>query len=95
MVPALALLFRGAMSGRMGIIVLSAIVAHIAWHWMIDRGEIFWQTPWPQLTESGLMILARWTLALALAVAAANFFSNWVDRKRPRLAAPHAIQAKK
>ena len=94
-VPALALLFRGAMSGRMGIIVLSAIVAHIAWHWMIDRGEIFWQTPWPQLTESGLMILARWTLALALAVAAANFFSNWVDRKRPRLAAPHAIQAKK
>jgi hypothetical protein len=32
-VPALALLFRGAMSGRMGIIVLSALIAHTAWHW--------------------------------------------------------------
>ncbi|MEI9984425.1 MAG: HupE/UreJ family protein [Aliidongia sp.] len=42
-IPALALLFRGAMSGRMGIIVLSALVAHTAWHWMIERGEVFWQ----------------------------------------------------
>src|SRR6266436_7447215 len=33
-VPALALLFRGRMSGRMGIIVLSAIVANVAWQWM-------------------------------------------------------------
>ena len=39
-VPALALLFRGAMSGRMGIIVVSAIVAHTAWHWMLDRADI-------------------------------------------------------
>ena len=37
-VPALALLFRGAMSGRMGIIVVSAIVANIAWQWMVQRG---------------------------------------------------------
>ena len=35
-VLALALLFRGAMSGRMGIIVVSAIIAHIAWHWGRD-----------------------------------------------------------
>jgi hypothetical protein len=90
-VPVLSLLFRGAMSGRMGIIVLSAIVAHIAWHWMIDHGEIFWQTPWPQLTEPGLMVLARWILALGLAVAAANFLSKWADRKRPQLVTPSTL----
>ena len=90
-VPALALLFRGAMSGRMGIIVLSAIIANVAWQWMIERGEIFWRTPWPQLTGPGLMVLARWILALGLAVAAANFLSKRVDRKRPRLVAPGTI----
>jgi HupE / UreJ protein len=82
-VPAQALLFRGAMSGRMGIIVLSAIVAHIAWHWMIDRGQVLWDTPWPLPTLGGLMILARWIMALVLAVGAARLLTKWLDRKWP------------
>jgi hypothetical protein len=84
-VPALALLFRGAMAGRMGVIVLSAIVAHIAWHWMIERGEIFWQTPWPQPTAAGLAVLARWVLALGIAIAGAVWLSKWIDRRHPGL----------
>jgi hypothetical protein len=28
----------------MGIIVLSAIVANIAWQWLVQRGEVLWQT---------------------------------------------------
>ena len=82
-VPALALLFRGAMSGRMGIIVVSALVVHTAWHWMLDRADVFWQTPWPPLTVPGLMILARWILAVGLAVGAAKLFANWIERKWP------------
>ena len=77
-VPALALLFCGAMAGRMGIIVLSAIVANVAWQWMMERGTIFWRTPWPQPTPAGLMELARWVLALGVAVAAASYLSKWV-----------------
>jgi hypothetical protein len=92
-VPALALLFRGAMSGRMGIIVLSAIVANVAWQWMIERGQAFWQTPWPPLTVPGLMILARWVLALALAVVAANLLSKWLDRRHPALIEPQTAAA--
>jgi len=84
-VPALALLFRGAMAGRMGIIVLSAIVAHTAWHWMIDRGEVFWRTPWPHPTAAGLVELARWVLALGVAVVAATYLSKWLDRRHPSL----------
>jgi hypothetical protein len=93
-VPALALLFRGAMAGRMGIIVLSAIVAHIAWHWMMERGEVFWQTPWPQPTAAGVMELARWVLALGLAVAAAVFLSKWLSRAHPALVEPDAVSAR-
>jgi HupE / UreJ protein len=84
-VPALALLFRGAMAGRIGIIVLSAIIAHTAWHWMIDRGGILWQTPWPQVSGPGLMVLARWVLALGFVVGAAAFLSKWLDRRHPAL----------
>ena len=90
-VPALALLFRGAMSGRMGIMVLSAIVANVAWQWMTERGKIFWQTPWPQVTGPGLMVLARWVLALALAIGAATFLSKWLDRRHPALIEPNTV----
>jgi hypothetical protein len=82
-VPALALLFRGAMSGRMGIIVVSAIVAHTAWHWMIDRADVLWKTPWPPLTVPGLMILARWVVAVGLAVGLAKLLAKWIERKWP------------
>jgi hypothetical protein len=84
-VPALALILRGRMAGRMGIIVLSEIIANIAWQWMMQRGEVFWQTPWPQLTGSGLMTLLRWVVALALAVGAAKLLAKWIERKWPRL----------
>jgi hypothetical protein len=84
-VPALALLLRGRMSGRMGIIVVSAIVANIAWQWMIQRGEVLWQTPWPQLTLPALMTLARWVAALLLAVGTAKLLAKWIERKWPGL----------
>jgi hypothetical protein len=87
-VPALALLFRGAMSGRMGIIVVSAIVANIAWQWMVQRGEVLWKTPWPPLTVPGLMILAQWILTVALAVGAAKLLAKWIERKWPGRAQP-------
>jgi HupE / UreJ protein len=79
--PALALLFRGAMSGRMGIILLSALVAHTAWHWMLDRADVLWRTPWPQPTVPGLMVLARWVVAITLAVGAAKLLAKWIECK--------------
>jgi hypothetical protein len=87
-VPALALILRGRMAGRMGTIVLSAVIANIAWQWMMQRGEVLWQTPWPQLTVPGLMTLVRWVVALALAVAAAKLLAKWIERKWPRLGRP-------
>jgi hypothetical protein len=36
-IPALAFLFSRVVAERMGTIILSAFVAHTAWHWMLDR----------------------------------------------------------
>jgi hypothetical protein len=83
-IPALALLFRGSLSGRMGVILLSAVVAHTAWHWMTDRFDIFWQTPWPQLTPGALVVLAQWATGLAIALGAAVLVSKWIERRWPR-----------
>jgi len=84
-VPALALLLRGRMSGRVGIIVLSAVIANVAWQWMMQRGEVLWQRPWPQLTATGAMTLARWMIALSVAVGVAKLLAKWIERKWPRL----------
>lgn len=37
-IPALTLLFRRVVAERIGTIILSALVAHTAWHWMTERG---------------------------------------------------------
>ena len=47
MLPALAVLLRYVLVGRVGAIVLSAIVAHVGWHWMIERGDVLWRMQWP------------------------------------------------
>ena len=59
-VPALQLLFRYVVAERMGTIILSALVAHTAWHWMIDRGRNLSQFDWPALTAAGLASAVRW-----------------------------------
>jgi hypothetical protein len=50
-VPALTLLFRYVVAERMGTILLSALVAHTAWHWMLERGAVLrqYELTWPTL----------------------------------------------
>lgn len=38
-VPLVSLLFRRAIAEKVGVIILSAFVAHTAWHWMMERGR--------------------------------------------------------
>src|SRR5947207_8134283 len=39
LVPALEILFRFVVTERMGTIILSALIAHTGWHWMLERWE--------------------------------------------------------
>ena len=67
-VPALNLLFRHVVAERMGTIVLSALVAHTAWHWMTERGAQLMLFPWPASDAASLLAAVRWTIALVVAV---------------------------
>ena len=44
-IPALVLLFRYVVAERIGTILLSALVAHTAWHWAVDRGTALMTYP--------------------------------------------------
>ena len=39
LIPVLELLFRFVVAERMGTIILSALVAHTGWHWMLERAR--------------------------------------------------------
>lgn len=42
-IPALGWLFSHVVTERLGTIILSAFVAHTAWHWLLDRGALLAQ----------------------------------------------------
>ena len=71
LVPALQLLVRFVIAQRLGTIILSALVAHTAWHWSAERWEQLRQFDWPAsspLTPAGGL---GWLIAAALAGAIA------------------------
>jgi hypothetical protein len=75
MVPALALLFRHVVRERLGIIILSVLVGHTAWHWMLERGEQLAQFPLPPL-DAAFLAGAMRALMAALILAALVWFAN-------------------
>src|SRR5271154_5119748 len=91
MIPLLDGLFRYVVAERMGTIILSAIVAHTAWHWMIDRGEILarFRFQWPVMDAAFLASLLRWLMA---AVALAGLV--WLVSVLGRLRAARNSEAK-
>jgi hypothetical protein len=64
MIPALELLFKYAVAERMGTIILSALVAHTAWHWMTERWEVFrrYHVTLPAIDASLLVSAMRWAM---------------------------------
>jgi len=68
MVPGLELLFRYGVAERMGTIVLSALVAHTAWHWMMDRWDRLRQFrfEWPEVNSTLLASILFWLMLLVI-----------------------------
>jgi hypothetical protein len=69
MIPALELLFRYVVAERMGTIILSAIVAHTAWHWMIERYRVLiqYQIRWPAMEAAPLAKALRLLMLIVIA----------------------------
>jgi hypothetical protein len=70
LLPVLSLLFRHAFaahkSERIGIIILSALVAHTGWHWMLERGEQLLKFPFPVVDAAFLAGAMRGLIALII-----------------------------
>ncbi len=81
MIPVLDLLFRYVVKERMGVIILSALVAHTGWHWMLDRGALLAQYhfEWPALNAAFFATLLRWAMA-GVALAAVIWLITVIQR---------------
>jgi hypothetical protein len=91
LIPALGLLFQYVMPERIGIIVFSALVAHIGWHWMIERGEQLAKFPLPTFDAAFLAGLMRALMAALILVAGVWFVSGVLARwARPNAGPAHA-----
>ena len=70
--PALWLLFKYFVAERVGTILLSALIAHTAWHWMLDRGAALsaYQFQAPILDAQFYAQLMRWGMLMVIAAGA-------------------------
>ena len=71
-IPLLVLLFEKVrLNARLTSVVLSAFVAHTAWHWLAERWDTLAKVEWPKVNP---VTLGLWiALAAALAVLASAF----------------------
>ena len=86
LVPALALLFRYVVAPRPGTIVLSALVAHTAWHWTAERWDTLRQFDWPSRSPLTPLDAIRW-LMVAVGAAAIAWLIRAATRQRRAAAA--------
>src|SRR5712675_1022203 len=80
LVPALNLLFKYVVDERIGVIILSALVAHTGWHWMLDRGAVLAKFPFPTLDAAFFASLMRGAMAVLILAALVWLASGFVRR---------------
>jgi hypothetical protein len=54
---------QARLAERLGVIMFSALVAHTAWHWMIERGEALAKFPFPTIDAAFLASAMRGLMA--------------------------------
>jgi len=91
-IPLLDLLFRYVVAERMGTIILSALVAHTAWHWMVDRWGVLRQfrLQWPTLNTAFWVAAMRWAMVI-VALAGLVWLVSLLLKKRSNKPAPASV----
>jgi hypothetical protein len=85
-VPLIALIFRRVVDERIGTIIISAIIAHTAWHWMTERGGelLQYQFQMPAWDAASLAAAMRWLMLLLILVGVIALligaFGRTIDR---------------
>ncbi len=88
MVPVLRLSFRSWLPPVLGVVVLSALLAHTGWHWMLDRGGDLLQYDFvmPLVDASFLAAFLRWIMLGVIVggtVWALKGAFGWLDERVP------------
>jgi HupE/UreJ protein len=65
-IPMLQALFRFVVAERIGTIILSALVAHTGWHWMIERWERLRQFGLPSMNATLMATAMRWLMVILI-----------------------------
>jgi hypothetical protein len=81
--PLVWLGFRFVVTTRVGIIIASALAAHTAWHWMIDRGSTLAMYEWWPPGPAALATAVRIVLVV-VAIAAVRW--GWMRRRAQQAA---------
>ena len=82
-IPALSILFRFVVAERMGTILLSALVAHTAWHWAMDRGMLLSKYQMPTVDGADIAAMMRLAMVVVVAAALVWIFATWVGGPAP------------
>jgi hypothetical protein len=81
LIPLLEALFRFVVAERIGTIIISALVAHTAWHWMLERGERLKQFGWPAMNAATLASAIRWLMVILVLAGAVWLIGTFRRRK--------------
>jgi hypothetical protein len=86
-IPVLSFLFQRVVTERMGTIILSAFVAHTAWHWLLDRGAVLRRYPlqWPAIDSVFVIGVMRTLMLLLIIVGLGWILSAGVRRLAGRI----------
>ncbi len=80
LIPALDLIFRYAVAEWLGVIIMSTLIAHVAWHWMIERGEQLAKFPFPKIDAAFLASAMRGLMAMLILALAVLIANGWLRR---------------
>lgn len=82
-VPLLAFIFRFVVAERIGTILMSALVAHTAWHWFTERGSVLLGYNWPQFGLADLSAFLRLATVIVGAAFVMWLLSLWIGKPKP------------
>ena len=77
-IPVLTLVFRYVVAERIGTILMSALIAHTAWHWATERGARLAQYRWTGIDMSDVAAFMRLAMVIVAAAFLMWLMSLWI-----------------
>jgi hypothetical protein len=81
LVPAVGALFRFLIPDRIGTIILSALVAHTGWHWMLERGAVLSRFERPTPDAAFVAGAAAWVAGVLMLVLVLRAVARRLQRR--------------